>query len=302
MSRYLVVAYQTATSPDLVIRATELAAEDPEAEFTLLIPATPAAELVGGDEDDGDPQRRLEQARRLFEAAGLRVVHAAVGASEPLQAIADELRARAGAYDKIVLSTLPQGISRWLRMDIHGQAERRFDLPVISVVSQSPSTHGTPLGRFRVEEWMRRDVETISPDLPLSEALARIASSVYGCFVVVDEAGRPTGIITDGDMIRLTLAEQTPGGAYLRRLLASPEAVLRHLQEMRRTHGQVRDWMTTPLVTVRPDESLQRVAEMFAVSDVHQLPVVRDGELVGLIRSVDLIVPILQAHDELQRE
>ena len=298
MTRYLVVAHQTATSSELLARLRELAADDPAATFSLLIPETPPSQLLV------DEQRAAretgEEARALLQAAGLRVQGAVVGDSSPVLAIEDELRAHAGQYDAIVLATLPPGISRWLRMDIHSQVARRFDIPVISVAARPASMPEVPsLARYTVAEVMHSDVAAVGSERPMEELITDIADVQYGCFVAVDEDQAPVGIITEGDIIRLALAEQIPGGTYLREILSSVDAGVRHA----RAHADtVADFMTTPVTTVPFDDRLQRVAETFAESDFHRLPVVQDGALVGLVRRIDLMGPILQVHEEIQQQ
>jgi len=142
MSNYLVVAHQTATSPELLQRLTELATDDPQAAFTLLVPATPVVHLlvpyVTRDESREIAAKRAAEANALFQSNGLNVVRTTVGHSSPVRAIADELRKCPGHCDAIILSTLPRGISRWFRLNVYNQAERKFNLPVIHVVAQRP--------------------------------------------------------------------------------------------------------------------------------------------------------------------
>ena len=140
MSNYLVVAHQTATSPELLERICELAADDPLAAFTILVPATPVTHLLVWEEGETQKiaQSKGEEAKALFEATDLKIMRTAVGDGSPLLAIADELRRCPDSCDAIVLSTLPPGISRWLRLDAHNQAERKFNLPLIHVVAQQP--------------------------------------------------------------------------------------------------------------------------------------------------------------------
>jgi len=140
MSRYLVVAHQTATSPELLQRLTELAADDPQVAFAVLVPATPVTHLLVWEEGEtrAIAQNRATEAKALFESSGLNVVRTVVGDSSPLLAIGDELRRHPYEYEAIVLSTLPPGISRWLRLDVYNQAESKFNLPVIRVVTQRP--------------------------------------------------------------------------------------------------------------------------------------------------------------------
>jgi hypothetical protein len=141
MARYLIVAHQTAGSPELLERVKQLAAADPAAEFTLLVPATPTDHLLHNWEEGEARQlarRRAEEATRRLSEGGVNVVAARIGAHSPLEAVGDELLARPG-YDRIVLSTFPPGISRWLRGNLPAVLQRRTRLPVDHVVAQAPA-------------------------------------------------------------------------------------------------------------------------------------------------------------------
>ena len=136
--RYLIVADQTATSPELVARASTFAREHPGWTFALLLPALLPSHIRGGT-FDAVTRRRAEQARSQPAAAGVEVVRASIGDASPLLAIEDELAEHPGAYDELLLCTLPVGISRWLRLDVYEQARQRFDIPVHHVEAQPPS-------------------------------------------------------------------------------------------------------------------------------------------------------------------
>jgi len=59
MSRYLVVTHQTALSPDLQRSVRALVAEDPAAEFAVLVPEAPGVPLTWeGETVDQDAARR----------------------------------------------------------------------------------------------------------------------------------------------------------------------------------------------------------------------------------------------------
>ncbi len=137
MAHYLVVAHQTAGSAELRERMLELSQEDPAAEFTILVPATPPANLLVWEEGEAKEiaRQRAEESQRSMEHAGLKVRAARVGDHEPLQAIGDELGAHSG-YRAVVISTFPAGVSRWLKMDLVSRARRSFpQLRIIHVVS-----------------------------------------------------------------------------------------------------------------------------------------------------------------------
>ncbi len=130
MSRYLIVTHKTAFSAELRDKVGELVARDASAEFAILVPWDDESVDVAG--------WRAESARLLLEETlNAKVVRTSVGSYDPLRAIGDELSAHP-AYDTLVICTLPPGASRWLRLDLVHQAERKFGLPIIHVVAHSP--------------------------------------------------------------------------------------------------------------------------------------------------------------------
>ena len=139
MSRYLVVTHQTALSAELKRTVSSLVAEDPAAEFAVLVPEAPGVPVTWEGETVDVARQRAEASKTLLEeTAGARVFRTAVGAPEPLQAISDELLVHPG-YDVLVICTLPPGVSRWLKLDLVHRAERKFGLRVIHVVAQAPA-------------------------------------------------------------------------------------------------------------------------------------------------------------------
>ena len=138
MAYYLVVAHQTAASPELIAKLQEMLAADPEAKFVLLVPATPANHLLVWVEGEAQQiaQRRATESAAVLTAAGLPVVDALVGASDPLQAITAEHERKGRAYEQIVISTLPMGLSRWLRRNLPDQVRRKLGVPVVQLVNR----------------------------------------------------------------------------------------------------------------------------------------------------------------------
>jgi hypothetical protein len=139
MARYLVVAHQTVTSPELRKAVRGIREEDPEAEFVLLVPATPVRHLLfrKGDEHDAEAtaRKRGERARAVFTKKGLSLTDVRVGAADPAEAIDQEVTAHPG-YAGFVISTLPAEKSRWLRMDLPRTVRAKHGLPVHHVVAE----------------------------------------------------------------------------------------------------------------------------------------------------------------------
>jgi bacterioferritin (cytochrome b1) len=139
MPRYLILAHQTAASPELTGALREIVEKDPDTEFVLLVPATPVEDLL--DWQDGDSEtiarRTAQTAKDHIERVGAKVVRTEVGDASPVKAIEDELGRHQENYDGIIISTLPLQRSRWVALDQPRRIERRFKLPVRHVVGHS---------------------------------------------------------------------------------------------------------------------------------------------------------------------
>ena len=138
MARYLVVAHQTVTSPELLKVVRGIRDQEAEAEFVLLVPATPVRHLLfrKGDEHDAEAtaRKRGERARAVFAKKGVPLSDVRVGAADPAEAIDQEVAAHPG-YAGFVISTLPAEKSRWLRMDLPRTVRAKHGLPVHHVVA-----------------------------------------------------------------------------------------------------------------------------------------------------------------------
>ena len=117
------------------------------ASFHLVVPRQPhGMHKVVDPLEAGEEEARsvLAQALpRLGEAAGHEVT-GAIGDAEPLMAIHDAVNL--GHYDEIIISTLPLGVSRWLKLDLVSKA-RALGLPVTHVAAPAAREDACLLSR-----------------------------------------------------------------------------------------------------------------------------------------------------------
>lgn len=133
--KVLVVANQTSAGPALRAELLRRNKEGPHA-FTLIVPATPPREhLVWTDDEASEiAERQLELALSLLQGEGLEV-DGRVGDASPALAIADALLS--DSYQEIILSTLPPGVSKWLKQDLPDRLRRRFDVALTVVEAEA---------------------------------------------------------------------------------------------------------------------------------------------------------------------
>lgn len=112
----------------------------------------------------------------------------------------------------------------------------------------------------------RERVVTVAPDTPLSEVVATMRSEQVGSVIVVED-GEPIGLVSDRDLALEVLdgdgaTETTPVGSLC--------------------EGD--------LLTADAGEGVYDLLERMSSKGVRRVPVVEDGDLVGLISLSDIIV------------
>jgi hypothetical protein len=129
MARILVVANKTAESPELL---EALKGKGTEHQYVLVVPASGGVLEKAADPDAAreHTQPHLDAALEKFRGEGLNV-EGSVGDSDPVAAVQDAVNF--GQFDEIVISTLPQRASKWLKLDLPSKAQRASGLPVTHI-------------------------------------------------------------------------------------------------------------------------------------------------------------------------
>ncbi|MFC6989249.1 CBS domain-containing protein [Haloplanus sp. GCM10025708] len=154
---------------------------------------------------------------------------------------------------------------------------------------------------MNARELMETDVETVAPDDEVSEVLARLAEVEFNGFPVVDDAGRVVGIVTQHDLVHLFQTEDRtlwiPVGLppFTQTLTYAVDVSWEDLDLgidlAKNANRPVREVMTEDVVTVTTDADLDRILDLLADDDrdINRLPVVENGELVGIIARQDVL-------------
>ena len=115
-----------------------------------------------------------------------------------------------------------------------------------------------------VRDVMTPSVRTVSPTQSLVEAAEVMKGEDVGSVPVVEE-GRLTGILTDRDIVTRAVAERR-----------DPQSV------------RVNEVASRELVTVEPEQDLDEARALMARHQVRRLPVVEEGQLVGMLAQADV--------------
>jgi hypothetical protein len=138
-ARILVVANRTAATPALIEAVRERARRG-RCSFALLVPQL-ASEVAYGDEE---ARKTLELAIPLLEDAAGGAVTPLIGPPDALLAVERVLVH--DHFDEVIVSTLPERVSQWLKRDLPSRIER-LEVPVTVVRAREPRRplHEPPL-------------------------------------------------------------------------------------------------------------------------------------------------------------
>ena len=95
------------------------------------------------DQGSSEAEQTIELALPLLEQAAGSPVDAMIGVPEPLAAIQDAINIH--GFDELIISTLPQRVSKWLKLDLPSKAAG-LGLPTTTVIASS--REGMPRDRL----------------------------------------------------------------------------------------------------------------------------------------------------------
>lgn len=115
-----------------------------------------------------------------------------------------------------------------------------------------------------VKDIMSRPVVTISEEKSAKEAGQLMKKTRKGCLIITKNQ-KPVGLISDSDLIK--------------RIIAT---------DKKASEVKLKKIMSRPLVTVTPSDDILVAVRKMRKSNVHRLPVVEGGKIIGLVSLSDI--------------
>jgi len=148
----------------------------------------------------------------------------------------------------------------------------------------------------KVKDIMTNEVVTVSTGDPVELCAKLMQENNISGLPVLNDAGRVTGIITEGDLIRRASRIKAPG--YLEILggliyLGSPKKFVEELQRaMSLEAGQL---MSKNVIAVGPEDSVEKAATLMVDKNISRLPVLdQKDNLVGILSRRDIMKCLYQ--------
>jgi len=131
---------------------------------------------------------------------------------------------------------------------------------------------------------------SLRDDLSLKEAIAFLVDRDVSGAPVIDEAGRPVGVLTQSDVLVHDREEVEHVAPPEAEYASPPRSWWDGFQIERADTTPIRDVMTPAVFCVRPEMPAREVVAQMCQLKVHRLFVVdEDGVMVGVITAMDVL-------------
>lgn len=133
--------------------------------------------------------------------------------------------------------------------------------------------------KMLVRDVMSSPVITTTEGESVEKVAKLMKAQRLGSIIVTDKEDRPIGVITERDLVTRVLSEN--------KLPSDLKA---------------KEVMSSPLVTIKPDETLSNVARQMSRLNMRRFGVVYKGELVGVVSSKDVLAITPELLDTIQEK
>ncbi len=149
-----------------------------------------------------------------------------------------------------------------------------------------------------VRDVMTTRVVSVTEDASFRAMAAALRTYRVSAFPVVDGDGKVIGVVSEADLLAKEALESEPRG-----MPGMIGGLLRRKEHQKARGTTAGDLMTSPPVTVTPDDTLERAARLMYTRKVKRLPVVDAGGcLVGIVSRSDLLAVFNRTDEEIHAE
>ena len=141
---------------------------------------------------------------------------------------------------------------------------------------------------MKVKDIMTEPVITITEDTSLQKVAQIMLDNRIGGLPVINQSGDLTGIVTESDF---TATEKCIPFSMFRAPQLFGNWLGNDAEDLYERAGNIsaQEVMSTSVVTVTENDSIETVLELILKYDINRIPVVKDGKPIGIVARHDLL-------------
>jgi CBS domain-containing protein len=139
-------------------------------------------------------------------------------------------------------------------------------------------------------EIMTSNVISVTTETTIKELVNLFSEHNVSGAPVIDKTGNLIGVVTENDLIDQTKKLHIPTVITILDSIFYLENPSKMEKEMKKMAGtKVLDIYTPHPVSVKPEATIEEIATIMAEKNIHTLPVLEDGKIIGIIGKRDII-------------
>lgn len=138
---------------------------------------------------------------------------------------------------------------------------------------------------------------TVNPSASVREVAKIFLERRISAVPVVDEQGKLIGIVSEGDLMhRAEAGTERKRSWWLQGFIGDETLAAEYVKAHAR---KVTDVMTRRVITASPDSPLHEIASLLENNSIKRVPIVKDGQVVGIVSRANLIQAVASGRKEL---
>jgi CBS domain-containing protein len=151
---------------------------------------------------------------------------------------------------------------------------------------------------MQARDVMVTPVITVKPSTTVHEVARQFLERQISGAPVVDDKGELVGIISEGDLLhRVEAGTERRRSWWLRAFTEANTLATEYVK----AHGRkVSDVMTHSVITAAPETPLHEVATLLEKNAIKRLPILENGQLVGIVSRANLLQAVASARQQFE--
>ena len=140
---------------------------------------------------------------------------------------------------------------------------------------------------MKARDVMVSPVITVDPDCSVRDLARLLVERRISAAPVVDSRGQVVGIVSEGNLMHRSETDTERRHPWWLRTFMAPSTLA---AEFAKAHGRkVSDIMARDVITADPDTSLSEIAILLERNGIKRVPIIKDGQLVGIVTRANLV-------------
>jgi len=170
--------------------------------------------------------------------------------------------------------------------------------PLVGSIRKYQAPNGNGGGRLKAADVMVSNVVTVTPESSVEEVAETLLDNRISAVLVVSKGGELVGIISEGDLIRRSeIDTERRRSRWLALLIGAQPLAAEYLKSHARRAADV---MTRDIILSTPDTPLREIAALLEKNGIKRVPIVKNGQLVGIVSRANLVQALATARKEIK--